>query len=266
MRLYFYILRNKSFIVSSILLLINIIINKQSPKITVYLDSYSKESANFGSLNFEKLYNTENKYLLYSGIKFIAYGNTTETEESTIDNRMFNCTYGENQCYGNLIEVCSFHLLDDDLKEEYYICFSKQIKNDLNNFYSNLNKQKDAGIDFNSVVKSCAPENLSKYIIDCSTSNLGKELLHEAGIRTKNKLTNLPFFVLNENDFSVEIQNGMLLDTISFLCKYSDLIGKIEICPSPRLEFLSQSNDYNSDVEIEYNTQKRIFNFLSLLK
>lgn len=201
------------------LALISLIVSKNPPKITIYVESLCMDTAKFGSTIFRDLITSPYKDMLYSSFNIIPYGNAKEADNSSPDNRSFVCQHGDQECFGNYIENCAFSFLqeDQDKYERFFFCFEDHI-----NFYQ-------FKVDFTQALKNCINPEIANIVLDCANSATGRELHYQSGLRTGPHNAYVPYFFVG-GKHSDEIQNGMQYDALNFLCKYNDLVGKIPIC------------------------------------
>ncbi|KAF7492802.1 GILT-like protein C02D5.2 [Sarcoptes scabiei] len=161
-------------------------LEKPKVKVEVYYETLCPDSMQFLLYqlfpNYERLKNQiELKLYPFGKAQFFESGNSFE----------FYCQHGPKECRGNLIHCC---VLDRYRNYDESIPFLRCMENDL---YGLRRPSVDA------VAQKCANStNLNwKEIDECASSNRGKQLLVEAGRKTKSlkpRLTFVPTVVINE--------------------------------------------------------------------
>lgn len=188
-------------------------------KLQVYVESLCPDTINFEVNQLKKLIKSDNRDELASSIEIIPFGNAKETTTQEQDNkslkRTFECQHGEKECYGNKLQNCAFKYTSFTEAFEYTFCFSKLVK--------------DVGrdnADLNKITQACS----FKYekLIYCANSTEGDDLLHEAGLKTKEH-NYIPYIIIDDKH-TPEIQSLAEFNLIDFLCKYNDLVNKIPAC------------------------------------
>lgn len=182
-------------------------------KVTIYTESYCPDCIDFEQGNYSNYMLNPSKEDLCE-IEFIVFGNAEELPDSKLNERKFKCQHGDIECYGNIVSNCAQKYLSLNNFDDFLICSGE-----------NILEQKD----FNYSINKCILDNdVKNYIINCSNSDEGKELLHIAGLNTK-KHDHVPY-ILVDNEYDIQLENSALKNFNNFICELTDSIGKVDGC------------------------------------
>nr|XP_027203806.1 GILT-like protein 1 [Dermatophagoides pteronyssinus] len=179
--------------------------NKSKIKVDVYYETLCPDSIQFLLRqlvpNYDRIKDKADLRLYPFGkAQFFESGNSYE----------FYCQHGPKECRGNMIHCCVLHQNSYDVSLPFIKCMEKE-----------LYGLRRPDVDF--VAQKCANwTNIDwKHVDDCTTTNLGKQLLVDAGRKTKAvkpKITFIPTIILDEK-YSERIQDQAL---------YGDFVKLIE--------------------------------------
>ena len=212
------------------IILINITIcNKiktsSPPNIIIYSESLCPDCYNFYTKQLKKLISNPDIEKLINSIESISFGNASELPDSIPGNRIFNCQHGKLECHGNKLQNC----YADRLKSKSDNAINLKLENLTVCFMENTRKA-ETGLD--SIILKCLKDEpeLANNIIECANSTEGDELLHIAAEKT-GKHDYVPYYIIN-GEHDEDTQNEIDTDIVKFLCKYNDLVDKVEGCKS----------------------------------
>jgi hypothetical protein len=171
------------------------------PTIDVYFESLSPESYDFILGSFLEFHSNPSHDKLAT-VNFLPYGKTKEFWKHS--ELYFNCTRGDNECFGNTVLICGMNHLTGEFAHNFIICMHSHIRDYKNDFVLTLQK-------------CILDENKGTHILSCAQGRIGKRLLHDVGARTK-KPDHIPYVMYNGEhipDTERKILNGML----DFMCE-----------------------------------------------
>lgn len=157
----------KSFIV---LALIALSFSEYIPQIDVYSESLCPDCVDFISRSFGEFYQSE--YFNKAHVTFWDFGNGEEEKDESTGLWKFTCQHGENECYGNMLETCSTHLMTESDSHLFILCM-----------YTNIFDFND---DFDATLDFCVQrESDKKNILECANSKDGNLYEHYVAKRTE---------------------------------------------------------------------------------
>ncbi|KAH9529366.1 GILT-like protein 1 [Dermatophagoides farinae] len=178
---------------------------KSKVKIDVYYETLCPDSIQFLLhqlvTNYDRIKEKVDLHMYPFGkAQFFESGNSYE----------FYCQHGPKECRGNMIHCCVLDQNSHDISFPFIKCMEKELYG--------LRRP-----DINVVSQKCANwTNIDwKYVDECASGNRGKQLLVEAGRKTKAikpKISFVPTIIFNEK-YSDRIQNQAL---------YGDFVKLIE--------------------------------------
>ena len=204
--------------VSILLTIITItaIFSRPLPKLTFLGESLCPDTIRFQTTVFAEFLRSPARSQLAASYEFVLYGNVKEIITPS-GQTVLECQHGPNECRGNIIESCLFDNLEQDVASEILICVS--------------NKIKEIGRDYITVEQAlpfCYDGEAFNNIKQCYDGPRGKELEQENKAKTVSH-DYIPFMILDGKHNS-QIQQGMELNLVGYLCEYNDLVGKIPEC------------------------------------
>lgn len=214
------------FKVSLLLLAILGSMNCAAPKIDVFVESLCPDCEDFIGGSFRHFLDNPELSSLAT-ITFYPYGNAHEKQNG--DNWEFTCQHGENECYGNTVEVCGLNNMNALEGQNFMVCMESNIKS--NN--KNINKALDACVE---------DQDLFKTILKCALGKEGNELQHSIALQTPDHKY-VPWIQFNGvHDNNVE---GKILDNLSkFVCSLGDN-NQLDACKNIRQKSVLYTN-FNS--------------------
>ena len=184
---------------------------KELPQIDLYFETICPGCQYFITGSFADFLNHPGHSELAT-VKFHPYGNAIEEKKG--DLYEFTCQHGENECYGNVIEVCALNKLPYEEGLNFILCMEKGIQK----FQNDMNKALDNCLD---------SADLKKNILDCAAGKEGNDLQHKVAEGTPDH-EYVPWITF-EGEHDEKVQNKLMDDMVGFLCNLEDNIQK-EIC------------------------------------
>ena len=195
---------------------------KQIPQVEIYIESLSPESISFILNSFVKFHsNPEHDKL--ATVNFLPYGNSTEFWKDS--DLYFNCTRGDNECFGNLLLICGMHEMSGEFVLNFVICIESNIRDYHDNFVLTLQK-------------CIRDENIGTHILSCARGRSGKRLMHDVGIKTK-RHDHVPWIIFN-GEHDVEIEKKIIENMLDYFCNQD---GNTEIAGCSSTKSFNRIND-----------------------
>jgi len=167
-----------------------------------------------------RLLNHPSKDFLFDSIKVVWAGKTVELPDSTEGNRKFQCTYGKDECYGNLL-LNSYQSLTDLNEWDFYSCLGPKVIDEFDTGY----------VNFNLLATLCTPRNIDfiRLLAVANDKTKGPEYFHDAVISTPDVHGYVPYFYFDDDHSSI-FNDSIQQDSVKFLCKYTYNDGKVPGC------------------------------------
>lgn len=194
---------------------------RQAPRITVYGESLCPDCVNFFLPSFKEFHNNPSKNKLISSFEYLPYGNAKEYFDYSTNRYIFTCQHYENECFGNTVDACALDILGQERGLDHTICLFEQVS------------YQGYQTDFVSAAQTCAPD-ASNAIIDCARGAKGNQLQHQ--VAQKTGYHNHVPYVLVDGQHNSQYEDEIINNMVGFLCRYMDLVDKVEGCSSQVLE------------------------------
>ncbi|XP_033637080.1 gamma-interferon-inducible lysosomal thiol reductase-like [Asterias rubens] len=167
--------------------------------ITLYFESYCPGCQAFIT---GQLYPTWTELSSIMNVTLVPYGNAQETKNST--GWSYDCQHGEQECQGNLLEVCILHYVDFSTAFDTIYCMEK------------------SGTPVPHA-KECMMKNKVNYdqVSTCATGPEGNALEHQMALKTdalSPKHTYVPWVTLN-GVHTEQIENEATNNLKKLVCK-----------------------------------------------
>ena len=177
--------------------------NIKTPKfqIDIYHESLCPFCREFTTGSVQDLLKYENLRKLIK-INFHPYGKTTNYSQG--NNFKFICQHGENECFGNKIQLCGMKKFDEENGVNFVVCMETAIEMTYNNM--------------NTALNSCVSEKLSKEILECANGQEGNFLMNQEAQKTPQILDHVPYVTFNgiyNPDNEEDIRNSLK----DFICR-----------------------------------------------
>jgi len=171
------------------------------PKIDVFVESLCPDCEDFIGGSFAN-YLQNPDYLQLAEVNFYPYGNANEKKVG--DHYEFTCQHGSNECYGNVVEVCSLSKMSYEDGLEYMVCMEDGIRT----FEKNIN---------NALVNCVQDQNLLQSILNCALSEEGNLLQHNVAQKTPSNHKYVPWIQVN-GVHDAKIEAALLENMNDYLC------------------------------------------------
>lgn len=190
------------------------------PEITIFAQSKCRDTMKFVSKEIPRLLKHPSRKFLFKDIRIVWAGKAIELPDSTEGNRKFECTYGKDECYGNVL-LNSLQTLTDINEWDFYKCIGPKVIEDFDSGY----------INFNLLATLCTPKALDTVRLLAVTNDKAKgpEYFHDAVISTPDVGGYVPYFYF-DNDHKKEYNEEIQKDSVAFLCKYTHHKGRLPGC------------------------------------
>lgn len=190
------------------------------PDITFFAQSKCRDTMRFITNEIPRLLQHESRHLLFRNLKVVWAGKTVELPDSAEGSRKFECTYGKDECYGNLL-FNSYQSITDLNEWDFYQCVGPKVIDQFDTGY----------VNFNIIANLCTPRNIDfiRLLAIANDKTKGPEYYHDAVISTPDVHGYVPYFYFDDvhkMEFNDEIQK----DSVAFLCKYTHNQGKVPGC------------------------------------
>jgi interferon gamma-inducible protein 30 len=134
-------------------------------------------------------------------INFHPFG---KAKDKTVNlNFKFECQHGENECFGNKIQLCALKKLNEENGMNFVICFMTAIP--------------QLGEDMSSALYACVPKKLYKEIQECSYGEEGNLLMHQEA-KISPDLDHVPAIVVN-GKYDTDVENDIRFSLRDYFCK-----------------------------------------------
>jgi interferon gamma-inducible protein 30 len=173
------------------------------PVIDIYTEARCYYSADFITHSFQDYVKNEivDKIAV---VNFYVYGNAEQSWDG--QEYAFRCQHGESECQGNAIHNCALNLLTRKEGHNYMICAYDTIFQDPNR-------------DFNKMLLKCVPDEANRTnILDCSVSEFGNQLVHTAGLITKQTGQYYTPYITVNNVHDELAEKEIMQNMMKYLC------------------------------------------------
>lgn len=154
---------------------------QQNITLTIHTESLCPYCQQFFTTSFAPYLNTN---LSLAEITIVPYGNAKKSSSSFLKPTI-TCQHGENECYGNKIELCILDTLGNTRKGHQYISCIEQF---IFIFMKDFDRSTDYCIEDN---------NLRKTIKNCANSQKGLDLLNDSGNNKSSTVSYVPYILVN---------------------------------------------------------------------
>lgn len=194
-------LKKPSSIFLIFLVTLNIFIKCEIPTIDVFMECLCPHCQGFVTGSFARFLRNPSHSSL-AKVRFFPYGNAEETEHD--GHYEFDCQHGENECYGNVVEVCALEKLEYEAGLHFMVCMEKGIRK----YDENINK---------ALTYCVKDSNMLHKILKCASGNEGNSLQHKVAKATPSNNQYVPWILFNgTHDEKIEAQ--ILENMTAFLC------------------------------------------------
>lgn len=154
---------------------------QQNITLTIHTESLCPYCQQFYTTSFAPYLSSN---LSLAEITIVPYGKAKKSSNSFLKPTII-CQHGENECYGNKIELCILDTLGNIRKAHEYISCIEQFIFD---FREDFDRSTDYCIEDN---------NLRETIKKCANSQKGLDLLTKIGNNKSSKVPYVPYILVN---------------------------------------------------------------------
>ena len=186
-------------------------------QIDMYTEALCPDCIQFITTSFKTAFQTKD-FDLIANLNLYPYGNAHQSQSGT--QWAFTCQHGANECFGNLMENCVFHLSGKQIGFEFAICLEENIRQ-----YSQ---------DFTKTGAYCAQQlgvNMDD-VTGCMQGDVGNKIQHDVADQTESLFPAhqyVPWIVVN-NKHDSATENLVMDDLLGYVCKNYKGTVKIDAC------------------------------------
>lgn len=155
--------------------------SQQNISLTIHTESLCPYCQEFFTTSFAPYLSSN---LSLAEITIVPYGKAKKSSNSFLKPSI-TCQHGENECYGNKIELCILDSLGNSRKGHEYISCIEQF---IFAFMKDFDKSTDYCIE---------DDNLRETIKKCANSQKGMYLLNKIGNDKSSKVPYVPYILVN---------------------------------------------------------------------